>query len=102
MSNVIDVTKDTFRSEVIDSDKLVVVDFWAEWCGPCKKLSPLLDEIAAEIGDDVTIAKINVDEERELGAMFQVMSIPSVLFFKNGERSVRSMGRRPRLRLTRR
>ena len=62
MSNVIDVTKDTFRSEVIDSDKLVVVDFWAEWCGPCKKLSPLLDEIAEEIGEDVTIAKINVDE----------------------------------------
>ena len=62
MSNVIDVTKDTFRSEVIDSDKLVVVDFWAEWCGPCKKLSQLLDEIAAEIGDYVTIDKLNVDE----------------------------------------
>lgn len=96
MSNVIDVTKDTFRSEVIDSDKLVVVDFWAEWCGPCKKLSPLLDEIAAEIGDDVTIAKINVDEERELGAMFQVMSIPSVLLFKNGEKVDEFIGLQPK------
>src|SRR5699024_5119065 len=100
MSNVIDVTKDTFRSEVIDSDKLVVVDFWAEWCGPCKKLSPLLDEIAAEIGDDVTIAKINVDEERELGAMFQVMSITSVLLFKNGEKVDEFIGLQPKPAIT--
>ena len=100
MSNVIDVTKDTFRSDVIDSEKLVVVDFWAEWCGPCKKLSPLLDEIAQEIGDDVTIAKINVDEERELGAMFQVMSIPSVLLVKDGEKVDEFIGLQPKAEIT--
>ncbi len=96
MSNVIDVTQDTFRSTVIESDKPVLVDFWAEWCGPCKKLSPLLEEIADELGDQVTIAKVDVDSERTLGAMFQIMSIPSVLIFKNGEKVDEFVGLRPR------
>ncbi|MCS4490463.1 thioredoxin [Corynebacterium sp. ES2794-CONJ1] len=86
MSQPIDVTQSTFRSVVTESDKLVLVDFWAEWCGPCKKLSPVLNEIAAEMGDHVTVAKVNVDAERNLGAMFQIMSIPTVLIFKNGEK----------------
>ena len=86
MSNVKKVTTDTFRKDVIESDKPVVVDFWAEWCGPCKKLSPILEEVAEELDGEVTIAKVNVDEERNLGAMFQIMSIPSVLIFKNGEK----------------
>ena len=76
MSNVKKVTTDTFRKDVIESDKPVVVDFWAEWCGPCKKLSPILEEVAEELDGQVTIAKVNVDEERNLGAMFQIMSIP--------------------------
>ena len=75
MSNVKKVTTDTFRKDVIESDKPVVVDFWAEWCGPCKKLSPILEEVAEELDGEVTIAKVNVDEERNLGAMFQIMSI---------------------------
>ena len=86
MSNVKKVTTDTFRKDVIESDKPVVVDFWAEWCGPCKKLSPILEEVAEELDGQVTIAKVNVDEERNLGAMFQIMSIPNVLIFNNGEK----------------
>ena len=80
------VTTDTFRQDVIESDKPVVVDFWAEWCGPCKKLSPILEEVADELAGQVTIAKVNVDEERNLGAMFQIMSIPNVLIFNHGEK----------------
>lgn len=86
MNNVKKVTTETFRSDVIESDKPVVVDFWAEWCGPCKKLSPILEEVADELDGEVTIAKVNVDEERNLGAMFQIMSIPNVLIFNNGEK----------------
>lgn len=86
MSNVKNVTTDTFRKDVIESDKPVVVDFWAEWCGPCKKLSPILEEVAEELDGEVTIAKVNVDEERNLGAMFQIMSIPNVLTFNHGEK----------------
>ena len=86
MSNVKNVTTDTFRQDVIESDKPVVVDFWAEWCGPCKKLSPILEEVADELAGQVTIAKVNVDEERNLGAMFQIMSIPTVLIFNHGEK----------------
>ena len=86
MSNVKKVTTDTFRKDVIESDKPVVVDFCAEWCGPCKKLSPILEEVAEELDGQVTVAKVNVDEERNLGAMFQIMSIPNVLIFNHGEK----------------
>lgn len=80
------VTQHSFRSTVIEADHPVVVDFWAPWCGPCKKLSPILEEVAEEFGDAVTVATVNVDEERGLGAMFQIMSIPSVLIFRGGEK----------------
>lgn len=83
---IVDVTTETFRSNVIESDKPVLVDFWASWCGPCKKLSPILEQVAEELGDAVTIAKVNVDEERTLGAMYQIMSIPAVIIFNNGQK----------------
>lgn len=86
MNNPIAVSKKSFRPVVLESDKLVLVDFWAAWCGPCKKLGPVLDEIAKEMGDKVQIAKVDVDKERELGAMFQIMSIPTVLLYKNGKK----------------
>ena len=80
MSTPVKVTADTFKSEVVEASTPVVVDFWAEWCGPCKKLGPILDD------DAVKVAKVNVDEERNLGAMFQIMSIPAVMIFKDGEK----------------
>ena len=95
MSNVKKVTTETFRSDVIEADKPVVVDFWAEWCGPCKKLSPIIEEIAGE-RDDVTFAKVNVDDQRTLAAMFQVLSIPTVVIFSGGKKVEEFSGLRPK------
>ncbi|ALC07147.1 thioredoxin [Corynebacterium deserti GIMN1.010] len=96
MSNVTAVTEQNFKSVVIESDKPVIVDFWAEWCGPCKKLSPIIEEIAGEYGDKAVVASVDVDSERTLGAMFQIMSIPSVLIFKDGQKVDEFVGLRPK------
>lgn len=78
------ITKDNFEKEVLKSDKKVLVDFWASWCGPCRMLSPIIDEVAKEI-DKVKIGKVNVDEEDELAAQFAIMSIPTLILFENGK-----------------
>lgn len=83
MSLAINVTKDNFEAEVLQSDKTVLIDFWAPWCMPCRMLAPVLEEIAAE-RDNVKICKVNTDEQMALAMKFQITSIPAVFIFKNG------------------
>jgi thioredoxin 1 len=84
-SATIEVNESNFDSEVMKSDKPVVVDFWAEWCGPCKMIAPVLDEIAKEKADAVKVAKVNVDHNQSLSLKYNIRAIPSLLFFKNGQ-----------------
>jgi thioredoxin 1 len=92
--NIITVSDDTFDEEVSASDKPVVVDFWAEWCGPCKMVAPVLEEIADDKSGSLKIAKLNVDDNPRTAQRFQVMSIPTLLLFKNGEPASRIVGAR--------
>ena len=85
MSKALIVTDDSFEQEVLQADKPVVVDFWAEWCGPCKMIAPILDEIAQEFEGKVKITKVDVDSNNKTAGRYNIMSIPSLLFFKNGE-----------------
>lgn len=82
---VIKVTDETFNEEVLKSDKPVVVDFWAEWCGPCRVVAPVLEEVAKELGDTAVVAKLNIDENPETPALFGVRSIPTLMLFKDGK-----------------
>jgi thioredoxin 1 len=79
------LTDSNFQNEVLDSDQPVLVDFWAEWCGPCKMIGPLLDQVASEVDGQAKVGKVNVDDARELAVKYNVRSIPLLLFFKNGE-----------------
>ena len=81
------VDKNNFQSDVLEAEGPVVVDFWAEWCGPCRKVSPLLEEIAGEMKDQVTIVKLNIDENPETARAYRVMSVPTLTIFKNGQGS---------------
>ena len=78
------LNKENFDKEVLESDKLVLVDFWATWCGPCQMIAPVIEEIAKECSDKVKVGKVNVDDNQELAIKYGVMSIPTLLFFKNG------------------
>lgn len=93
--SIVKVTKENFGAEVINSDKPVLVDFWAEWCGPCRMVGPILEEIAQE-RPDIKVCKINVDEERELAGQFQVMSIPTLIAFKDGKIANQTVGVLPK------
>ena len=93
------VSDATFESEVLKSAEPVVVDFWAEWCGPCRMIAPALDEIAGAMGDKVKIVKLNVDENPAVAAKYGIMSIPTLMIFKNGEMSSRQVGAAPKQKL---
>jgi thioredoxin len=95
-NNIITVSDDTFDEQVTHADVPVLVDFWAEWCGPCKMVAPVLEEIAADKGDTLRVVKMNVDDNPRTARRFQVMSIPTLLLFKDGEQQSRIVGARPK------
>jgi thioredoxin 1 len=95
-ANVLTVTDANFDAEVLKSDKPVLVDFWAPWCGPCVQLSPVIDEIADSKAGAAKVAKVNVDENGETAVKYRINSIPALLFFKNGEVRDQLIGRAPK------
>ena len=90
------IATNTSFDELLVSGKLVIVDFWATWCGPCRMLSPLLDEVEAEMADQVEVVKVNVDDADEIAMRYRIMSIPTLLFFKNGQMVDRTVGAMPK------
>ena len=88
----VQLTDDSFETDVLKSESPVLVDFWAPWCGPCKAIAPLLDQISEEKGDAAKVVKVNVDDSQELAAKYGVRSIPMLLFFKDGEQKDKVVG----------
>ncbi|MFZ7317452.1 thioredoxin [Avibacterium avium] len=99
MSEVLHTTDATFEADVLRSDVPVLLDFWAPWCGPCRMVGPILDELAAELGDKVKIVKINIDENQATPAQFSVRSIPTLLMFKEGKAVASQVGALPKNQL---
>ena len=98
MADITEVTDSNFQAEVIESDKPTLVDFWAPWCGPCRMVAPVLEEIAGE-RDDLKIVKLNTDENQQTAAAFEVLSIPTMILFKHGQPAARVVGALPKKRL---
>ena len=96
--SVITINKNNFREEVLCSEKPVLLDFWASWCGPCRMVSPIIDEIAAE-RSDIKVGKINVDEQPELAGQFQIISIPTLVVVKDGRIVNQAVGARPKAQI---
>jgi thioredoxin 1 len=90
------IATNTSFDELLADEKLVIVDFWATWCGPCRMLSPLLDEVEEEMADKITVVKVNVDDADEVAMRYRIMSIPTLLFFKNGQLVDKSVGAMPK------
>ena len=93
------VTKENFETEVLSSELPVLVDFWADWCGPCRMVAPILEEMARDLEGKIKVGKVNVDEQGELAAMFGVSSIPTMIVFKDGKAVKGSVGARPRAQI---
>ena len=90
------IATNTNFDALLESEKLVIVDFWATWCGPCRMLSPLLDEVEEEMADKVTVVKVNVDDADEIAMRYRIMSIPTLIFFKDGQMVDRTVGAMPK------
>jgi thioredoxin 1 len=97
----IDVTEATFEQEVLKSETPVIVDFWAEWCGPCHAVAPVLEKIVEERGDKIKLVKVNIDQEQGLSIKYGVMSIPTIILFKEGEPAAAAVGAQPKSALER-